>query len=382
MKILVVDDRKTDRESLIDLLEAYGYEVSGASGGQEAIHYLNNNNADLALIDIVMPEIDGIEVLKLIKELRLDIDVILITAYATLEKAIAGLKEGAYDFLSKPFTHHELTASIERVKEKRELQTAVKNREDSLRKSERFLHSVLESIGEAVVVIDRDLKIISANKGYRMQTKRDEDEIIGRPCYEMSHGYPRPCYLMGEECATTITLQDGLAHTAIHTHKDKDGNPIFVETNSYPLKDDKGNIYAVVETIKDITEIKKLEEEKGKIESQLIQAQKMEAIGSLTGGIAHDFNNILTAILGFGSLMQNNMDKSDPNLTYLKEIIKAGQKAANLTQGLLAFSHRQITHPEPANINEIIEDINHNFFNKTCHLLHCHYHFGFIGDKS
>ncbi len=356
MKILVVDDRKIDRESLMDLLEAYGYAVAGASSGQEAIDYLNNN-IDLALIDIVMPEMDGIEVLKAIKAFRPDIDVILITAYATLEKAVAGLKEGAYDFLSKPFTHNELIAAVERVKEKKELQMAVKSKEDSLRKSERFLHSVLESIGEAVVVIDRDMKIVSANKGYKTQTKMLSEDITGRHCYEISHGYPKPCYLMGEDCAVMRTFDDGLAHTAIHIHKDKDGNPLFVETNSYPLIDDKGKVYAVVETIKDITEIKKLEEEKQKIEEQLIQAQKMESIGTLAGGIAHDFNNMLTAILGFGGLIQSNMAEDDPNLLYLKEILKAAERAAHLTQGLLTFSRKQIINPKPENINNIVASV-------------------------
>ncbi len=109
--------------------------------------------------------------------------------------------------------------------------------------------------------------------------------------------------------------------------------------------------------LKALENIKKETAEKKKLEEMLLHAQKMEAIGQLAGGIAHDFNNILTAIIGFGSLMLMNMKEDDPNRSYLKEMLSAGEKATHLTQGLLAFSRKQIINPMPADLNDVIKSM-------------------------
>ena len=271
LSILVIDDRGQDRESLVALLKAHGYQAAGVAGGKQARRHLENTPADLALVDMVMPGQDGIAVLKELKFLHPLTEVILITAYATLEKAVAGLREGAYDFLTKPCPTDTLIAAVERVREKKNLQRIIKNAEERLRQSEYFFHAILESLGEAVVVIGRDMRIISANAGYRHQTKMENGEIRGQHCYKISHGYSRPCWLEEEGCACAVIrcFQDGGHHTAIHTHRDKDGNPIYVETNAYPLRRGDNQVYAVVETIRDITELKEIEAEKRAKEAEI-----------------------------------------------------------------------------------------------------------------
>jgi signal transduction histidine kinase len=114
--------------------------------------------------------------------------------------------------------------------------------------------------------------------------------------------------------------------------------------NFIPLKLASGD-YLV--TCEDITELKKLER-------QLRQSQKMEAIGSLAGGIAHDFNNILTTLMGYAGLLQMEMDKHDPLGLHVEQIISASQKAANLTRSLLAFSRQQPIVLNPVSINDTI----------------------------
>jgi two-component system cell cycle sensor histidine kinase/response regulator CckA len=132
--------------------------------------------------------------------------------------------------------------------------------------------------------------------------------------------------------------------------KRKDGEQLTVLLTSTAVRDEKGEIIAYRGIIKDITEWQRLER-------QLLQAQKMEAIGTLTGGIAHDFNNILTAIIGFGTLLQMEMNKDDSMRTYVTPILISAQRAANLTQGLLAFSRRQIISPKSVNLHEIIQGV-------------------------
>ena len=100
----------------------------------------------------------------------------------------------------------------------------------------------------------------------------------------------------------------------------------------------------------DITERKALE-------AQLLQAQKMEAVGRLAGGVAHDFNNLLMAIMGYGELIRSSLIKDDPLYKYSEDILKASERAASLTQQLLAFSRRQVTQPQVLNLNRVAVDL-------------------------
>jgi len=103
--------------------------------------------------------------------------------------------------------------------------------------------------------------------------------------------------------------------------------------------------------------LKRREAEKELLEEQLRNAQKMEAIGTLAGGIAHDFNNILTAIIGYGDILQMQIDKDNPLRDKVEQILDAAQRAANLTQGLLTFSRKQLIEPRPVNVNESVTSI-------------------------
>ena len=162
----------------------------------------------------------------------------------------------------------------------------------------------------------------------------------GRKCYEYYMGRSDMCPGCGIPKALetkTITVTEEVLV--------KEGNrPIQVTT--IPFQNAEGE-WLVAEVNVDITERKKLEE-------QLIQAQKMEALGQLAGGIAHDFNNILTAIIGFATLLKMEMSADDPLRTNVTQILNASERAANLTQALLAFGRKQLINPEPVNLNEII----------------------------
>ncbi|MHB8110981.1 MAG: PAS domain S-box protein [Syntrophorhabdaceae bacterium] len=107
----------------------------------------------------------------------------------------------------------------------------------------------------------------------------------------------------------------------------------------------------MIGTHTDITERKQLE-------SQLVQSQKMEAVGTLAGGVAHDFNNLLSAIMGYASLLQMKMEKSNPLYAYASHILTSSEKAANLTQSLLAFSRKQVINLKPLMLNDTVEKLH------------------------
>jgi two-component system, cell cycle sensor histidine kinase and response regulator CckA len=112
-----------------------------------------------------------------------------------------------------------------------------------------------------------------------------------------------------------------------------------------------GKPLRIIGTHTDITERKHLE-------SQLLQSQKMEAVGTLAGGVAHDFNNLLSAIMGYASLMQMKMEKHDPLYSYASHILTSSEKAANLTQSLLAFSRKQVIDLKPVALNDTVEKLH------------------------
>ncbi len=220
----------------------------------------------------------------------------------------------------------------------------------ALQKSEAFIKNILETVDEGFIVIDRDYKIISANRAYLSQVKASLEEVMGKHCYEVSHRVNKACYDMGEECSVKRTFATGDPHTALHVHYDKNNDPIYTEIKSYPLKDVSGNTVSAIEIINNITEKKRLEE-------QLLHSQKMEAVGQLAGGIAHDFNNILTTITGYGSLIKAKMGKDDPLRNYLEQMLDSAKRAASLTRGLLAFSRKQAISFKPEDLNKIIENV-------------------------
>src|ERR1700694_6099868 len=130
----------------------------------------------------------------------------------------------------------------------------------------------------------------------------------------------------------------------------KDGHRVAVEANTKLVYQD-GVPVGVQGIARDVTQRKQLED-------QLRQSQKMEAIGQLAGGVAHDFNNLLTAINGYSSLALQRIEANHPLRSYLEEIKKAGDRAANLTRQLLAFGRKQILQPLPIDLNDVVMDMN------------------------
>jgi len=128
------------------------------------------------------------------------------------------------------------------------------------------------------------------------------------------------------------------------------GIPHIFDTIKVPLHNEKGDIVGLCGIARDITERRNLE-------FQLAQSQKIGAIGTLAGGVAHDFNNIIGAIMGYASLLQMKLDSTDVRSTYVANILSASEKAANLTQSLLAFSRKQMIRLKPVRMNEAIEHI-------------------------
>ncbi|MHB8843361.1 MAG: PocR ligand-binding domain-containing protein [Nitrospirota bacterium] len=222
--------------------------------------------------------------------------------------------------------------------------------EETLRSREAFIRNILESVDEGIIVIDRDYRVLSANKAFSRIVALPETDVVGRFCYDVSHGSDTPCFEAGEDCPVKYTFERGTSLSVTHVHKDAAGASRHLEIKTYPIRAESGRVVSAIETINDITE-------KTKLEEQLRQAQKMEAIGTLAGGIAHDFNNILTVITGYGNIVKMHMKPDDPHKASLSMILEASERAANLTQALLAFSRKQAINTKPVDLNSVVRNV-------------------------
>jgi PAS domain S-box-containing protein len=139
--------------------------------------------------------------------------------------------------------------------------------------------------------------------------------------------------------------------------KRQDGSPIWVELTAHAIKGADGATEYFEGFVRDTTERKRVEEALRASEAQLRQSQKLEAVGQLAGGVAHDFNNLLTAISGYSDLLLQRLPADSPFRAHVTEIKKAGDRAANLTRQLLAFSRKQILEPKVLDLNALITNL-------------------------
>jgi len=211
--------------------------------------------------------------------------------------------------------------------------------EEALRKAEASLRSVVSHVPIVLFSLDRDgIFTMSEGRGLESLGLRP-GELVGRSVFDAYESVPDLLEyvrraLAGNEFTATAEVA-GLAF----------------ETRYTPLRDASGAVVGVIGVAIDISDRRRLEE-------QLLQAQKMEAIGRLAGGVAHDFNNLLAAILGHSELMLRRLPERDPLRSGIEEIHKAGGRGALLTRQLLAFSRRDVPSPQPLDLNLVVGEMD------------------------
>lgn len=223
---------------------------------------------------------------------------------------------------------------------------------EALRESEEKYRTIFESTGTMMVIIEEDTTISLVNEEFEKVSGYTKEEVEGKKSW------------------AEFVAEEDLARLAEY-HRLRRIDPQTVPRN-YEARfiDRQGSVKDCLVTVAlipgstkslvsllDITEGKRLEEERQKLEAQLIQAQKMEAIGRLAGGVAHDFNNLLTVIIGYSDLVLGQLGEHDKLGADIKEIKRAGERAATLTRQLLAFSRRQIIQPEVLNFNDMVTNM-------------------------
>ena len=346
IKILVVEDEGIVAEDILQSLENMGYIVPKVlSSGQEALKVIPKIKPDLVLMDIVLRgTLDGIETSKRIKE-KYNIPIIYLTAYAdrdTLEKA---KKTEPYGYLLKPFDVRELRITIEMALYKHYMERTLKEREA-------YFSTTLKSIIDGVITTDKD--------GYVTFMNPVAESLTGVHLKEARKKKVNEVLMLEQEKFGTILTPpiDQILKEGIHLSLcdncwlvNKSGDRIPIENSGSPIKDGRDEIIGAVIVLQNITEKIRLDEEKERIRQELLQSQKMEAVGKLAGGIAHDFNTLLTAMQGFTDMALMRLDVSEPMHEELVQVKSAAQSAAELTRQLLLFSQKHPLESRPLNLN-------------------------------
>ncbi len=210
--------------------------------------------------------------------------------------------------------------------------TARKKAEEALLYSEEFIRNILDTVDESFMVIDRDFRILAANKTFCVWNNIDRHSIAGRHCYEVIHKMERPCHESGgQNCVMKLVFETGEPCTVTDRHETAEGNFLDTEKSAFPFRNSSGAVIAAIETVHDITERRLLEKEQ-------LQSEKLKAIGTLAGGIAHDFNNLLQGVFGYVSLTKMNLDPKGKAFANLEKVEKALNMSMSLANQLLTFS--------------------------------------------
>jgi two-component system cell cycle sensor histidine kinase/response regulator CckA len=355
--ILVVDDEFGPREAFRMLFKDC-YRVITVGSGKEAMAIIDSegDKIDLILLDIRMPEDDGITVLQEIKSRNPEIEVAMVTAYASVETARDALKYGAIDYLIKPFDRIDaeeiVKRGIMRRREQRESKVALQRLQlvnnALLGNAEQACYEDIRA--DAVITADTTGRIIMMNKvaeelsGWSLEDAvgREIDEVFnivsgktGRRCRGIFEKILRAGCIVGLTSLTVLISKDGSRRT--------------IADSGTTVCGKDGAIIGVVIVFRDITE-------KIIMEDELIKARKLESLGILAGGIAHDFNNILMAVLGNISLTRREVTADTGLYAKLFEAEKAVIRAKELTQQLLTFAKGGTPIKSMASIKELITD--------------------------
>lgn len=241
-----------------------------------------------------------------------------------------------------------------------------KRAEEDLKKSEKQLAEIINFLPDATWAVDAEGKVTAWNRGAEEMTGIRADDIVGKGNFE----YALPFYGVRRPLLIDLVLQPRHEKERNYDFIKREGNALIGEVEApFPgmrkrylwakasaVYNSRGEIVGAIESVRDITAKKMVEQEKKRLESQLLHAQKMEAMGVLAGGIAHDFNNILTGLLGYAELSLYDIPEDGKARYSINQILEAGSRAKDLVKQILAFSRQTEQEKQPVRVNLIVKE--------------------------
>ncbi len=343
LRALVVEDSEFDAELLLRELGRGGYEVT-----HERVQTADAMRAallggawDIVLSDFNLPQFDAAGALRTLHATGLDIPFIIVSGTVGEETAVASLQAGAVDFLLKGKLAR-LIPAVERGLRDRRDREARREAQRALLVSEQRYRQIVEATNEGVWLLDVQGVTTFVNRRTIAMLGYEEHELMGAPLLDFVHSGSRAA--VERDLDRRREISSGQLEARFLR---RDGGDLWALVEVTTVCDATGAYAGALVMAMDISQRKKLEE-------QLRQAQKMEAIGRLAGGVAHDFNNLLSVILSCTAMLLGGLKAGDPLRGDLEEVRKAGERAADLTRQLLAFSRQQMLEPRTIDLNQIV----------------------------
>ncbi len=375
-KVLVIDDEPGIREMLSRELTLEGYDVQTAEDGLDALEKVKREKFQLAVCDMNMPRLAGLEVLEAIRDRDPDMEVIMMTGYATVESAVQAMKKGAYDFVQKPFSLDELLMLVQKSLEKQNLKLTMAVYEASrLIFRSIKLEALLPLVAQlSLKILDADdASIMIADDAGHLTTKATAGHTpadVGGPvtgvdiaiAEKVAEG--REPLVVSNPSSIDPRLKDmpgikGIKSSIVH--------PLFVDDhlvgviNFNRTINEKifghmdlriATIFAsqIAQAIQNANLYRRLEEK----QTQLVQSEKLASIGMLTAGIAHELNNPLNGIMGFAQLLLEDVSLSSRQREDIKTISDESVRCRNIIKNLLQFSRKAQQPVEPVKILPVL----------------------------
>ena len=358
-KILIVDDEEIIVRLLSMSLRSDGYKTVSANSGDQGLDVFKSESPDIVVTDIKMPGMDGLELLKRIKELNSETEVIIVTGHGDIDSTIKALQYGASDFINKPVRDEALAIALERAKTKiairkkleeytENLEVKISEATEEIRRRSSFQRLLIKSSTDAIVAFDHNWRVVVYNPEAAKMFGRTAKDV--RNIMSIDDLYPQRIIDIFKYQATEKKERSALAWTE-HLLETKDGRQIPVRYTSNVLHE-KGKFVGTVNFFQDLTEIKRLEKE-------LVRSERLAAVGQTVSGLAHYVKNILIGLKG-GSyvvdvgLQKNNTEKFTTGWETIKKNIK---RVSDLTQDLLTYSKQRDPEFKVCKPNFIVQDV-------------------------
>jgi CheY-like chemotaxis protein len=354
-RLLIVDDNPATRYAIRRVVERHGYEGVEADTGKSGLETIKSGEFAGVILDVNLPDMSGFDV---VRQLRSDprtalLPVVHVTA-ASIKSldVVTGLNAGADAYLIHPVDPEVLLATLRTL-------IRVRDAEEALRKTEKNFRSIFETISTPVAILNRELDVIEGNPAFSSLFESEGNTTDLRECFTpaaaMEVSRLQDAIGRAEPWIGVIgmKLPDGLRETEWRAtpHQQPGCSVVVIED----ITDQR--VRERLQRRKLHSTQSKLAEEiaaRAETEVQLLQAQKMDALGKLTGGIAHDFNNLLTSIIGAIEMMtrQAQTGQKDRMLNMADSALGAARRAASLTRRMLAFARQQPLDAKNVDINE------------------------------
>jgi PAS domain S-box-containing protein len=316
-------------------LERAGFHVTSCRTGADALVVLGGAAFDLVILDNFLPDMSGLDLLRTLAREGVAAPVLIITGLGDEHLAASVLRAGALDYVVKDNGLAFLADLPKRVAE------SVKRHR--LEQMNRLLIQALESARDGVVITDLQGAILHVNQALERMTGYGREELLGQtPRLFKSAAHPAELY-----AGLWRAILGGDSWEGELTNRRKDGGPFQASLTISPIVDPQGRMTHFVGICRDVTEHRKLER-------QLLQAQKMQSVGTLAGGVAHEFNNLLAGINGYAALALREPDAGPAVREFLRNVVDLSERAATLTRQLLAFARKPALSRQPTPMPDLV----------------------------